>query len=79
MKQTLTKIGDALAHALTRARVCESCGSEFSCGAGLRGCWCAEITLSDADRAELQKRYGDCLCRNCLEQVAQSVRHHHGS
>ena len=72
MKSTVTKLGQAIAQALTRERVCESCGSEFSCGASLRGCWCSEINLSESDRAQLQSRYRDCLCRNCLEQISQT-------
>ncbi|HYW73063.1 MAG TPA: cysteine-rich CWC family protein [Pyrinomonadaceae bacterium] len=71
MKQTLTRIGEAVSQALTRERICESCGAGFLCGASLRGCWCAEITLGDAERAELQKRFRDCLCRDCLEKASQ--------
>ena len=70
MSHTLTKIGDALSRALTRERVCESCGNEFSCGASLKGCWCSEINLSDEARAELRGLYRDCLCPACLEKIA---------
>jgi hypothetical protein len=74
MKSTLTKLGDAISQVLTRARVCESCGNEFSCGASLKGCWCSEVTVSDATRTELQGLYKDCLCRECLEKmVAKGV------
>jgi hypothetical protein len=70
MSQTLSKLGNALSQALTRERVCESCGSEFSCGASLKGCWCSEINLSDETRTELRGLYRDCLCRDCLEKVS---------
>jgi len=70
MNRTLIKIGNAVSQALTRERVCEACGNEFSCGASLRGCWCSEINLSDATRAELKGLYRDCLCRDCLEKVS---------
>jgi len=70
MNRTLIKIGNAVSQALTRERVCEACGNEFSCGASLRGCWCSEINLSDATRAELKDRYRNCLCRECLERVS---------
>jgi len=50
--------------------VCESCGAEFGCGANLAGCWCGEIKLSDETRAALPARFGDCLCRACLERFA---------
>jgi hypothetical protein len=72
MKQTLLKIGDKLAQALTRDRICEACGKEFSCGASLRGCWCSEIELSSEARASLKAGYNDCLCRDCLEKAAAS-------
>ncbi|MBC7910945.1 MAG: cysteine-rich CWC family protein [Pyrinomonadaceae bacterium] len=50
---------------------CEACGSEFTCGARLKGCWCSEIKLNDAVRAGLRERYEHCLCRACLEQFAE--------
>lgn len=50
--------------------VCEACGGEFVCGAPLAGCWCAEVELSEAVRAELRARYRGCLCRGCLERFA---------
>ena len=70
MNSTLTKIGKALSDTLSRERVCESCGEEFSCGASLGGCWCSEVNLSDTTRAELRGLYRDCLCRDCLEKLA---------
>jgi cysteine-rich CWC protein len=70
MKSTLTKIGSALSQTLQRQRVCESCGQDFSCGASLRGCWCSEISISDAARTELQGLYRDCLCRECLQKIS---------
>jgi hypothetical protein len=70
MNSTLTKIGKALSDTLSRERVCESCGKEFSCGASLRGCWCSEVNLSDITRAELRGLYKDCLCRECLEKLS---------
>ena len=53
--------------------VCEACGREFTCGAELSGCWCEEIKLSDAARAELRARYERCLCRACLENYAEGL------
>lgn len=50
--------------------VCEACGGEFVCGASLSGCWCMEVKLSEAVRAELRERYSRCLCRVCLERFA---------
>jgi hypothetical protein len=56
---------------LREASVCESCGSSFTCGANLGGCWCAEIKLSDETRAELKTLYRNCLCRECLERLSE--------
>ena len=50
---------------------CAACGERFACGMSLRGCWCAEVKLTDAIRAELKRRYTGCLCRACLEQAAK--------
>jgi hypothetical protein len=50
--------------------VCESCGAEFECGAARGSCWCAEVELDEAARAELRERFRRCLCRPCLESYA---------
>ena len=50
---------------------CEACGEQFACGATSSSCWCQEIKLSEAARAELRARYQRCLCRACLENYAE--------
>lgn len=70
MTSKLRELVVLLTPGLSRKLTCESCGNEFSCGASLTGCWCAEIKLSDEDRAALKKRFRDCLCRACLERLA---------
>ena len=72
MNHTLVKIGNALSQALTRQKICEACGNEFSCGASLRGCWCSEIDLNDETRVDLKSQYRDCLCRDCLSSVSDN-------
>ena len=52
------------------AETCEACGGKFVCGAAMAGCWCSEVKLSEAMRAELKERYKGCLCRACLERFA---------
>jgi len=49
---------------------CASCGGDFTCGATLSGCWCAEIKLTDIARKKLKTSYTGCLCRTCLETAA---------
>lgn len=51
--------------------MCPACGKRFACGASLRGCWCSEVRLTDAARAELKQLYSGCLCRACLERAAE--------
>jgi hypothetical protein len=55
-----------------RPLTCDSCGKEFSCGMSLKGCWCSEVKLTDETRAELKKRFSDCLCRECLVSYSSS-------
>jgi len=52
---------------------CAACGKPFHCGASLRGCWCEEVTLADAQRATLRESHNAqrCLCRPCLERAAK--------
>jgi hypothetical protein len=57
---------------LPEPSTCEACGETFVCGATLTGCWCSEIKLSEAIRAQLRSRYNRCLCRACLESFAKS-------
>jgi hypothetical protein len=52
-------------------KICEACGSEFSCGADEGPCWCEGVRLDAATLADLRKRYADCLCPQCLSAVAQ--------
>jgi hypothetical protein len=52
--------------------VCESCGTEFGCGAKLDGCWCTELTLSESAASEIKAKFGDCLCPECLEKYAST-------
>jgi len=70
MKGVVRKLTVLMSSGLSRDLVCESCGNNFSCGASLSGCWCSEIKLSEEARAELKRRYRDCLCRECLERIA---------
>jgi hypothetical protein len=59
---------------LREPSVCEACGQEFTCGASLAGCWCSDVKLSEAVRAELRTRYKSCLCRACLENYSERAQ-----
>jgi hypothetical protein len=59
---------------LRKSQTCPACGESFACELSLaKGCWCAEVKLSDETRQQLRERYSDCLCRACLEQAENSV------
>jgi hypothetical protein len=55
----------------TETASCEACGENFACGLKTGACWCVDIELSDAVRAELRTKYQRCLCRACLEKMAR--------
>jgi hypothetical protein len=67
----LSKLAGIFLPVMRAPSVCEACGGSFTCGAKLSGCWCSEIKLSDETRAELKARYSSCLCRQCLERLAE--------
>ncbi|MBL7744440.1 MAG: cysteine-rich CWC family protein [Chitinophagaceae bacterium] len=51
---------------------CQRCNAAFECKPGnITQCQCFEVQLSEEQRAYLEEKYGDCLCRKCLEQVKE--------
>jgi hypothetical protein len=54
-----------------RQKICEACGATFTCCAG--ACWCDDVNVDGATRAELRRRYTDCLCPACLKAAADGV------
>jgi hypothetical protein len=70
MKETnLIKLGPP---ALRKTQVCEACGGSFTCEiSSSKGCWCGEVKLSEDTLLELRAKYGDCVCRTCLEKLAK--------
>jgi hypothetical protein len=57
-----------------RAATCERCGRAFGCGAGAGAgsgsCWCRELEVSTAAARRLAGSYRDCLCPDCLGELA---------
>lgn len=48
-------------------KTCPRCGNAFECKAGdITQCQCYGIQLTTEERAFMEERYKDCLCRNCL-------------
>jgi hypothetical protein len=55
---------------------CPRCQALFICKPGdIIRCQCFEIWLSSEERAFIEERYSDCLCRNCLEDLKKDMTH----
>lgn len=49
---------------------CARCKIIFDCKSGnISHCPCYGIVLSDDQKAYLEQRYTDCLCRSCLQNL----------
>lgn len=56
-------------------KACPRCGGGFECRLGsIHRCQCVDIQLSDTTREWIARRYDDCLCRNCLEELSDAER-----
>lgn len=55
-----------------KSKICPRCGATFECRSG--GCWCTDLQLSPTLLEELRRTYPDCLCRACLEALAQRAK-----
>jgi hypothetical protein len=53
---------------------CESCGAEFTCNAGQEHCWCSEVNVSPENLNALKANFNSCLCRECLEKMAEEAK-----
>jgi len=52
---------------------CPRCGADFECRVDdLRNCDCIAVKVSLPALKTLQQRYSDCLCPNCLREIAAS-------
>ncbi len=49
---------------------CARCGASFECKSGdITNCQCYGVKMNAAAEGFIQKKYDDCLCRNCLQQL----------
>ena len=56
-----------------RATTCPRCGGPFACGVGAdraTPCFCVAYALGAERLAELRAKWSDCLCADCLAQLA---------
>ena len=50
---------------------CARCKKTFECKPGnITQCQCYGIELSEEQRAYIELRYNDCLCRDCLQYLS---------
>jgi hypothetical protein len=51
-------------------KLCPRCGNGFECKPGsITECQCYGIALNNEERAFIEDRYDDCLCRSCLVEL----------
>jgi len=56
-------------------KVCPRCGNHFTCMHQVSvSCDCCNIDLPDTLTRQLSRRYDDCLCFDCLQQLLQLHR-----
>jgi hypothetical protein len=55
---------------LHETKFCQRCNASFECKAGtVMQCQCFDVTLTIEQRAYIEQRYDDCLCKNCLQYL----------
>ncbi len=55
-------------------KYCPRCKKAFECKPGsITQCQCFGIIMTAEQKAYLELRYNDCLCRNCLTQLQNEV------
>jgi len=51
---------------------CPRCQQAFECKVGdVLHCQCYGISFTTEEKAHIERRYNDCLCRNCLLELKQ--------
>ncbi len=54
---------------MVNKKTCPRCGTSFVCTHDIH-CQCVGIHLTENARAYLCTHYEDCLCKDCLEEIA---------
>jgi hypothetical protein len=53
-------------------KYCPRCRAPFECKVGdIAQCQCYGVALTLEEKAFMEERYEDCLCRNCLMELKQ--------
>lgn len=54
---------------------CARCARPFICTPGaIHECHCSHVQLDAAQRKHIAERFSDCLCGECLTEVARAAR-----
>jgi hypothetical protein len=57
---------------LHETKSCQRCNEVFECKPGsITQCQCFDVKLTTGQRAYLEQRYNDCLCKNCLVKMQE--------
>jgi ribosomal protein L34E len=57
---------------LIKIKTCNVCGKEFNCNAAdIANCQCYAVKVPGDIAAIISKRYADCLCAQCLQEIIQ--------
>lgn len=57
-------------------KACPRCGAGFICKPGnITQCQCYTTVLSEEQKAYIQERYEDCLCKKCLEYLSVEINY----
>lgn len=57
-------------------KTCPRCGAGFICKPGnITQCQCFTTSLLMEQKAYLQLRYADCLCKKCLEHLSIEINY----
>ncbi len=55
-------------------RSCTRCKKAFECKPGnITQCQCYGVGLTAGQRAYIEERYSDCLCRDCLQWLSNEL------
>lgn len=55
-------------------KACPRCKALFECKPGnITQCQCFGIKFTDEQKKYIGERYGDCLCRDCLQALQSEV------
>lgn len=55
-------------------KYCPRCNKMFECKAGsITQCQCNTVKLTEEERSFIEKKYSDCLCLSCLDELKQQL------